>query len=105
MIVMINPFRVFEGQEQKFLSLWERTNAIFAAKPGYIQTRLMRAIAEQPPGETAPYTHINVALWDSRDAYAEALRDIEIKRFAQRYAEICTYNPALYEIIRETPAK
>lgn len=100
-IIMINPFVVFEGREDEFLELWDQTNSIFRTKPGYISARLTRALKDQPPGETAPFTHVNVAIWSSATAYADALRDQDIRRFGGRYMKVCTYRPALYEVVRE----
>lgn len=100
-VVLINPFSVFEGREAEFLSLWDQTQAIFAAKPGYVSARLVRALAEQPPGERAPFTHVNVAYWDSAAAYAAALTDPDLRRLGGRYLKVCTFNPALYEVVRD----
>jgi heme-degrading monooxygenase HmoA len=98
-VLLINPFVVFDGREDAFLALFDQTLAIFRTHPGFISTRLAKALAQQPPGERAGFTHVNIAEWDSADAYAEALRDPAIKRFGPRYAEVCTFQPALYSVI------
>lgn len=100
MIILINPFTVFEGREAEFLDLWDRTAAIFGASQGYVSARLVRALDDQAPGQSAPFTHINIAEWESRDAYAAALKDSELRRLAPLYRELSTFQPALYEIIR-----
>ena len=99
MVILVNPFRVFDGREPEFLALWDATNAIFRRKPGYRSARLVRASSEQPPGEYAPFTHVNVAEWDSAEAYAAALRAPELRRLGGRYLKVSTLDPALYEII------
>ncbi|MEM7641847.1 MAG: antibiotic biosynthesis monooxygenase [Pseudomonadota bacterium] len=101
MILLINPFRVFDGREAEFLNLWDQTGDIFRRSDGYISARLCRAAAEQPPGQTAPFTHINVAEWQSSELYRRALLDPDIRRFAGAYARVCTFDPALYEVIRD----
>lgn len=100
-VTLLNPFRVFEGREAEFLHLWDQTGAIFAAQPGFVSARLVRAAARQPPGQRAPYTHVNVAVWRSAQDYEAALRDPELRRLAARYAEVCTFAPALYETLRD----
>ena len=103
MILLINPFRVFEGDEAEFLDLWDRTGAIFRRADGYIGARLCRAAQDQPPGQIAPFTHVNVAEWQSAQHYRNALADPAIRRLAGAYAKVCTFDPALYEVVREQP--
>lgn len=99
--ILINPFTVFDGCESEFLELWDLTGAIFQAAPGYVSARLCRALEQQPPGQKAPFTHINVAEWQSATLYARALGDPELRRLAIRYRRVCTFDPALYEVIRD----
>lgn len=99
-VLLVNPFRVFEGKEAEFLALWDQTSAIFKGKPGFISAKLLRALPEQPPGETAPFTHVNVAEWESPEAYADALSDPELRKLGGRYLQVCTFDPALYQALR-----
>lgn len=99
-VLLVNPFRVFEGKEAEFLALWDQTSAIFKAKPGFVSAKLLRAHPSQAPGQTPPFTHLNVAEWDSPEAYAEALKDPELRRLGGRYAQVCTFDPALYQALR-----
>ena len=101
MAILINPFVVEPGREAAFLALWDRTNAIFREAPGYVSARLCRALGDQPPGLEAPFTHVNVAQWESAEHYAAALRDPRIKRLAADYREVSSFDPALYEVLRE----
>jgi heme-degrading monooxygenase HmoA len=101
MVLLINPFRVFAGKEAAFLDLWDQTGAIFRAKRGYIRARLVTALPQQPPGQAAPYTHINVAEWESAEAYTAALGDPGLRRLGGEYLKVCTFNPALYSILRD----
>ena len=100
-VILINPFTVYMGKEAEFLSLWDQTGAIFRGAPGFISARLCAALDQQPPGQTAPFTHVNVAEWSSAQAYAAALTDPDLRRLAGRYQRVCTFDPALYQIIRE----
>lgn len=104
MVMLINPFTVFKGREDEFLRLWDQTGTIFRNSPGYINAKLCKALDEQPL-KAAPYTHINVAEWESAALYRAALSDPEIRRLAPAYAEVCTFSPALYQIIRNQPAE
>ena len=100
-VLLINPFTVFDGHEDAFFELWDQTSAIFRAKPGYLSARLVRALADQPPGLRAPYTHINVSEWKSAASYATALKDPELKKLGPAYARVCTFRPALYQVLRD----
>jgi len=100
MILLINPFTVLDGREAEFLSLWDRTASIFRASPGYVSARLVRALQDQAPGQSPPFTHFNVAEWMSRDAYVAALQDRELRQLAPMYRACSTFQPALYEIVR-----
>ncbi len=104
MILLINPFTVFTGQEDTFLSLWDQKGHIFRRKHGYLRARLCKAHHKQPPGQTAPYTHINVAEWESDALYVEALRDPDIRKLSGAYRKVCTFNPALYTVLRDQSA-
>ena len=44
---------------------------------------------------------MNVAQWKSAEHYAAALRDPRIKRLAADYREVSSFDPALYEVLRE----
>lgn len=99
-VLLVNPFRVFAGKEAEFLSLWDQTSAIFRSKPGFISAKLLRALPEQAPGQDAPFTHVNVAEWESPEAYTQALQDPELRRLGGRYLEVCTFDPALYQALR-----
>lgn len=101
MVILINTFTVFDGKEEVFLDLWERTGAIFQESSGYMSARLCRALADQPPGQKAAYTHVNVAEWASADAYQDALQNPALRKLVGEYAKVCTFSPALYEIIRD----
>lgn len=103
MVLLINPFTVFDGREAAFLELWDQTEAIFRAAPGYGSARLCRALGDQPSGRPAPFTHVNVAEWESAEAYRAALANPALRRLGGRYPAVSTFNPALYEIIRSRP--
>ena len=101
MLVLINPFTVFDGEEDAFLALWDQTNAIMSTAPGYISARLVRAADHQAPGHQAPFTHVNVAEWQSLETYKAALANPAVRKLAGEYIKVCTFDPAVYEVVRE----
>ena len=101
MLILINPFTVFDGAEDAFLALWDQTHAILKSAPGYISARLVRAADHQAPGHKAPFTHVNVAEWQSLETYKAALAMPHIRKLAGQYLKVCSFDPAVYEIIRD----
>ncbi len=67
-IVLINAFEVPDGQDEAFLAGWERARAFLATQQGYLSTRLHRSLS---PG--ADFRFINVALWESAQAFHAAI--------------------------------
>ncbi|MGF1543221.1 MAG: antibiotic biosynthesis monooxygenase family protein [Parvularculaceae bacterium] len=103
-VLLINPFTVRDGAEARFLELWDETSRLFEASPGFVSARLGRAAAAQAPGQSAPFTHVNVAEWASADHYADALRNDALRKFGPLYREVSAFDPALYEIVRDVGA-
>lgn len=101
MVILINPFIVFDGCEHEFLRLWDQTGAIFRHAEGYISARLCKALPKQVATQRPPFTHVNVAEWESAEHYGRALADPGIKSLAPAYAKVCTFDPALYEVWRD----
>lgn len=100
-VTLVNPFQVFAGREGEFLALWDLTGGIFRRKAGYVSARLVKALPDQPPGQHAPFTHVNIAVWETAEAYAAALADPEIRQLAARHRAVCTFQPALYATLRD----
>ena len=88
------------GEAGAFLVLWDRTNAIFRASPGYVSARLCEALPDQLRGLHAPYTDVNVAEWRTAASYAAALGNPEIRGLASDYRAVSTFDPAMYHVIR-----
>lgn len=88
-VTLINPFEVAAGQEAAFVENWKRTAAVFSGKPGYLDTRLHRSL-----DPAARFRFVNVAHWESAEAWAEA-----IKAFPPKEGGLAGIkaNPALYE--------
>lgn len=68
-VTLINPFEVAAAQEAAFVESWKQTAAVFADKPGYLDTRLHQSI-----DAAARFRFVNVAHWSSAEAWAEAMK-------------------------------
>lgn len=94
MVTFINCFEVPAGRDEDFLVLWGEVNAYMAAQPGYVDHRLHRAVSQQ-----ARYRFVNVAHWDSADAWRAAHDDGFQRLVAQPgWAEFPPL-PALFELV------
>lgn len=98
-IRFINLFTVPAGRDERFMELWTRVNRYMAAKPGYLNHRLHRAVSDD-----APYRFVNYVEWASPDAWADA-HDVGFRELVgdPGWAEFTT-TPALYEIVHEGSA-
>jgi heme-degrading monooxygenase HmoA len=94
-VILINPFEVPADKEEKALAIWERVRDCMMQQPGYINTRLHRAI-----NPDARFGLINVAEWESVDAFQAAVSSEEFLELTQGVMEEFPHFPALYEVIR-----
>ena len=91
-VVLINPFEVPPGEDERFLAGWERAREAMAARPGYLGTRLHRSLAP------TDFRFVNVARWSSPLMFARALQEPEVQQAAA--AVDFRSHPALYEVVR-----
>ena len=92
-VVLINAFEVPEGtDDEQFLSGWERAADYMRAQPGFLSTRLHRALAPD-----ARFRFINVAEWASPQAFQAAVTSEEFREMAKGAGPGA---PALYEVVR-----
>ena len=68
-VTLINPFEVATAQEAAFVKGWKQTAAVFANKPGYLDTRLHVSI-----DPASRFRFVNIAHWSSVEAWAEAMK-------------------------------
>lgn len=66
-VILINPFTVAPGKEEEAVAMWEKARDFLARQPGYISTRLHRALSPD-----AQFMLINVAQWESTEAFRAA---------------------------------
>jgi len=88
-VVLINPFEVPDGEDDRFLAGWDRAREVLARRRGYLGTRLHRSVA------AADFRFVNLARWSSPLMFARALDDAAFREAAQ--AIPFRSHPALYQ--------
>lgn len=94
-VILINPFEVPTGKEDEALAFWERAAEYMRQQPGFLSTRLHRAVVPW-----ARFHLINVAEWESVAHFEAALNSEEFKRLTQPYTEVFPHYPGIYEVVR-----
>jgi heme-degrading monooxygenase HmoA len=99
-VTLINVFEVPAEHVDVFIAQWRERAALMSTKPGFLDSRLHRALSSQ-----ARFQLVNVARWESPEAWQAATADTE---FQERISAV-TANPhvpilaipALYQIAVE----
>jgi heme oxygenase (mycobilin-producing) len=92
-VILINPFEVPAGtDEEEFLHGWERAADYMRQQPGFVSTRLHRAL-----GADARFRFINVAEWASPQDFQAAVSSEQFREIAKAAGP---GSPALYEVVR-----
>ena len=92
-VILINPFEVPDGtNDEDFLRGWERAAEYMRQQPGFVSTRLHRALAPD-----ARFRFVNVAEWESPQAFQAAVGSEEFREIA---GGASPGSPALYEVVR-----
>ena len=94
-IILINPFEVPAGREDECLAFWERAAEYLRRQPGFIFTRLHKAVSPE-----ARFHFINVAEWESAEHFQTAIESEAFKELTAPYMEIFPHYPGLYKVIR-----
>jgi heme oxygenase (mycobilin-producing) len=94
-VTLINPFEVPEGKEDEALAFWERVADYMKAQPGFVSTRLHKAVVPW-----ARFHFINVAEWQSIEHFEAAIGSEEFKNLTEPYMELFPHFPGLYEVVR-----
>ncbi|MBR0681756.1 antibiotic biosynthesis monooxygenase [Roseomonas eburnea] len=93
--MLINVLEVPAGGLEEAIRSWEAARDLLARQPGHVSTRLHQAMA---PG--ARFQFVNVALWESPEAFAEAMRRMQADLRTPPPAGPAFF-PALYRVVRE----
>ena len=92
-LVLINPFEVPEDMNNdRFLEGWGQAANYMRSRPGFVATRLHRAVSPKPR-----FRFVNVAEWESPQDFQAAVTSPEFQAMATGTPP--NY-PALYEVVR-----
>ena len=91
-VVLINPFEVPEGNDDDFLRGWEAAAEYMSAQPGFLNSRLHRALSPNPR-----FRFVNVAEWASPQDFQAAVTSERFQELARGGAPS---HPSLYEVVR-----
>ena len=91
-VILINPFEVPAGADDDFLRGWERAAEYMQRQPGFVSTRLHRALVPD-----ARFRFVNVAEWASPQDFQAAVSSEEFRELARGAGG---GSPALYEVVR-----
>ena len=92
-VILINPFEVPEGtDDEEFLRGWERAADYMRQQPGFLSSRLHRALRPD-----ARFRFINVAEWSSPQEFQAAVSSEQFREIAK---DAGPGAPALYEVVR-----
>jgi heme oxygenase (mycobilin-producing) len=92
-VILINPFEVPAGDEERFLAGWDAARELLASHRGYLGTRLHRSLA------AASFRFVNVARWSSPLMFSRAVQRPEFQQAAA--ALTFASHPALYQVVGE----
>src|SRR5215813_15607349 len=101
-VTLINIFEVPVERVDEFIAAWRERAALMTTKPGFVDTRLHRALSPE-----TRFQLVNVAHWESREAFQAATADPEFQQrisaaIADPRVPIAS-NPALYQVAVEFP--
>ena len=89
-VTLIAAFAMPADLEESFLATWIETSAKAALAPGYIDATLHRATDPE-----ARFRFVNVAHWETAEAYRAAFKDAPRPDSFQQIEAF----PALYEVV------
>ena len=92
MVVLINSFEVPAGREEEFLEGWHAIARHLATQPGYVRTRLHRALSPE-----LGFAFVNVGEWASPPAFQAATSSDEFRRLASALRDFPAH-PGLYRV-------
>ncbi|EAV41968.1 hypothetical protein SIAM614_25152 [Roseibium aggregatum IAM 12614] len=94
-VTLINSFEVPQDRLADAIRGWEKARDFLKQQPGYVTTRLHQSLSPQ-----AKFQLVNVALWESPDAYQTAIQKLGKSGIVAEFKGI-DFHAALYTVIRE----
>jgi len=97
-VTLIHVFEVPAEHVDAFVDGWRERAALMSTKPGFLDTRLHRALLSE-----ARFQLVNVARWESREAFEAATSDPEFRERTRAAGSdpkipVCAH-PALYRVV------
>ena len=89
-VVLINAIEVPTGEDESFMARWERAHDFLVSQPGYRSSQLHKSTE---PG--ADFRYVNVAVWDSVDAFRAASSRPEFRDISTEYP----LHSSVYEVV------
>lgn len=93
-VVLINPFVVPADKLAETIAMWEQARDFLQQEPGYISTALHQSLASD-----AQYRLINVAQWESAEAYMAATKKMRAEADLPQIEGVRS-SPGLYTVVR-----
>ena len=93
-VTLINAFEVADGQIEDTIRFWEQARAFLKEQPGYISTRLHRALSPD-----AKFQLVNVAQWQSPEAFRAAIGEMRKSGLGSDMRGT-VFHAALFQVIR-----
>jgi heme-degrading monooxygenase HmoA len=94
-VTLINVFEVPAVALEETLRYWEAARDILVRQPGYVSTRLHQSLAPD-----ARFSLVNVAVWESPQAFAAANQAMQREMRLTLPAGV-RFTPSLYRVVRE----
>src|SRR4051794_38013568 len=92
MVILINSFEVPAGREEEFLDAWHHVARYLSGRPGYVRTRLHRALSPEPR-----FGFVNVGEWASPQDFQSAVACEKFGRLAAALRHFPAH-PGLYQV-------
>ena len=89
-VILVNTFHVEPEDADALLDAWAADAAYLKAKPGFLSTQLHRGVAGSS-------TFLNVAVWESVDAFRAAFGDPVFQETYGRYTDSTVASPHLFQ--------
>src|SRR5215510_4246934 len=102
MVTLINVFEMDAEHVDAFITEWRERAAMMSTKPGFLDSRLHRALSPD-----ARFQVVNVAHWESADAMQAATADPEFQRriraVTDNVGKPVSSHVALYKVVVDFP--
>ena len=89
-VILANTFQVEPEDVDALLEAWAADAAYLRTKPGFISTQLHRGVAGSS-------TFLNVAVWESVEAFRAAFGDPKFQETFARYPDSTVASPHLFQ--------